>query len=432
MTRGKRAARLAVATGATLLTLAACELGLRLWKYEGIERPAHPVTLRRPHPVRGWALTPGATAFDTDPDYAIRVTVSTAGLRDVEHDLERRSGPPRIVILGDSFMEAAQVELDETMARRLGDRLADRAEVLNLGVAGYGTAQEYLYLRDEGERFQARVVVLAVFPLNDLRNNHRPLEEQIHGRDGLQARARPFATIAADRVSFEYPEIERVEAWADDARVRRERARADRGPIRRLLLWELSTRFVLSATIAGDRPAPRSVDPNVWLGTMLTRFEPAWAERALPSERYAELFAQSWRITERLIVMTRDLAAARGAELVLMVVPDRIQIDDRYRDRIAAAYAGAELDLDRSSRRLEQLAIEHDIPSLDLVPVFRSADVGPLFHQTVDRHWNARGHDVAAAALAQFLVDRGLVGESGAALSSTRQRQSPAATNPAQ
>ena len=54
-----------------------------------------------------------------------------------------------------------------------------RVEVLNFGCDGYGTAQEFILLRDRVWRYAPDVVVLAVFTGNDIRNNSLVLEGDV-------------------------------------------------------------------------------------------------------------------------------------------------------------------------------------------------------------------------------------------------------------
>ena len=44
-------------------------------------------------------------------------------------------------------------------------------EVMNFGVDGYGTAQEFFTLLEDVWQFSPDIVVLAFFPGNDVRNN---------------------------------------------------------------------------------------------------------------------------------------------------------------------------------------------------------------------------------------------------------------------
>src|SRR5262249_51729552 len=51
-----------------------------------------------------------------------------------------------------------------------------RVEVLNFGVSGYGTTQEYLQLRDRVWQFDPDIILLTFTVSNDVRNNSKKLE----------------------------------------------------------------------------------------------------------------------------------------------------------------------------------------------------------------------------------------------------------------
>ena len=85
------------------------------------------------------------------------------------------------MLLGDSFVEAVQVKQSDGIAERLEAALnrvdaAGPVEVVNAGVAAYGTTQEYLLLDRMGEQLQPDLVVLLFFVGNDVMNNNYRLE----------------------------------------------------------------------------------------------------------------------------------------------------------------------------------------------------------------------------------------------------------------
>jgi hypothetical protein len=60
---------------------------------------------------------------------------------------------------------------------------------------------------------------------------------------------------------------------------------------------------------------------------------------------------------------------------------------------------------------MSRFCAERGIAFLDLTPVLqRMVESGRGAYFPDDSHWNAAGHDAAAAALADFLRARGLVG----------------------
>lgn len=71
-----------------------------------------------------------------------------------------------IVLIGDSYVEGAHVSDDQTIARRLEERLG--RPVQNLGVAGYGSKQQLIVLQKEAVRFNPDVIFWFFFEGNDL------------------------------------------------------------------------------------------------------------------------------------------------------------------------------------------------------------------------------------------------------------------------
>ena len=178
---------LALVLGSTVFSVAVMECGLRVYYYGSPVHLSGERALRVPHPVRGWTLDPDGEAFQRTKDYGVMVRISAKGLRDRPHDYEPEAGVFRIVVLGDSFMEAYQVPLEHSLPYRLQEALAERGvEVVNLGVGGYGTTQAYLALREEGLRYAPDLVILA-FYANDVSDNSRALQELMMGADDLKA-----------------------------------------------------------------------------------------------------------------------------------------------------------------------------------------------------------------------------------------------------
>src|SRR5205085_2157642 len=101
-----------------------------------------------------------------DPEFTTLVRFNRDGLRGPEVSSTRPPGQARVLILGDSFVEGAEVDEAATLSVVLAERLdgAGRwVEALNAGVRGWGTAQEYLYLVNQGLQLQPDVVILVLY-----------------------------------------------------------------------------------------------------------------------------------------------------------------------------------------------------------------------------------------------------------------------------
>src|SRR5919109_1487955 len=173
---------------AAALALAAFEVLLRAIGYSA------PVWYQ-PDAQLGWTLRPGVSGVYTREGRGF-VQVNTEGRRDVEHSVAKPPGVYRIALLGDSYAEAMQVEREHTFWARLPDELracgfqpGKRIEVLNFGVSGYGTAQEYLLLGSVAMRYHPDMVLLQFTNGNDVRNNSAALEDE---------KARPFFKFRPD------------------------------------------------------------------------------------------------------------------------------------------------------------------------------------------------------------------------------------------
>ncbi len=219
----------------------------------------------------GWAPRPGARSADA------RVTIDARGAR---HDGARtgtQAPDLRIVTIGDSFTFGDEVGDRETWPARLEALLVAegrRAEVVNLGVNGFGLDQAVLRFERDGVAMQPDVVLLGLQPENLLRNSNvlrpvffpgtgLPLSKPRFVRRGdtwvvfNQPAAGPEEVLATVRAPRDAPLLEH-EGWWDD------RFRA--GP------WQASVLASLVATVlwppeaaAGFRMTPTRAD----LGTFL-------------------------------------------------------------------------------------------------------------------------------------------------------------------
>ena len=144
-----------------------------------------------PDPVRGWRHRPGASGAYGHGSWVI----NRRGLRDVERELAPAAGVQRALILGDSFAEGFSVPFEACVSQVLERELRAAgcaAEVVNGGTVGYSTDQEYLFYRDEGARYGARVVVLLLYH-NDI------LVQRAGRRAGRDARSRCSRSRAESR-----------------------------------------------------------------------------------------------------------------------------------------------------------------------------------------------------------------------------------------
>lgn len=100
---------------------------------------------------------------------------NTLGFRDDKRTMAAKAPAAlRIVVLGDSFTASAGVDFDKIYTSVLDRALKQRmpqAEVINLAVGGYNIIQYELVLDEVALGLKPDLVLVSVFPFNDLKND---------------------------------------------------------------------------------------------------------------------------------------------------------------------------------------------------------------------------------------------------------------------
>jgi len=342
------------------------------------------------HPVLGWSQVPGGTYDVVMAGVPLHVAFNRLGFRDVEHQRAKPPGTRRVVVIGDSFSEAVQVNLEETFHQVLQQLLnqADttRWEVINVGVGDFGTAQEYLALLNYGLSFQPDVVIHEIFPLNDICNNEISLYDLCRsqndrfrpyfvesGRDLVMTSAQPLRNwLRRHSVSYNT-----VEYWMLRLSGYNPQTADDPGRSRKLRRAGLAGFDPLLWTYADSRDQPAPV-------------------------------ADGWRITERVIARIVDTTRARGAAYIGMVIPFEQALTDSAWDNFARLVHAPSLKRLYPEQRFSALFHRLGVGAVMINDAFQPylPEVRPF----VGGHFNASGHRRAAEALYREMVTRGLVG----------------------
>ena len=359
---------------------------------------------RIPHPILGWKPKPGISYNNELPETTVDVTYNTKGYRDVEHTFEKPDGVFRILVLGDSFMEAYSVELKESFSRQL-EKLIRKAgcvvEVINLGVGGYGTLQEYLVLEEIGRKYSPDLVLLGFYVQNDVRNNSLELESILKG-DKMKISSRPFIDPAEPalweitQVDFEYARGSYVKAQVrlDSLRSRLEN---------RFALIRLTNMMTTQQNLKNQ-------------GTHLKRISKE-RDLSLLGVNYcieASEYTKAWKITEQILLKLKKNINMLDSRLVVFSVPALMEVNLDYMKKIRAKSVNPDalcFEEAPGYKRLSFILANLEIDFINLLPDFRrvsrNEDVELFWFS--DKHWNHRGHALAAKLVLSDLVERELL-----------------------
>jgi hypothetical protein len=377
---------LVLASFGAALGIGALELGVRV---------LHLVPSRfwQPHPLLGTWHVAGKTGWWTqeEHEFTVPVTISSAGLRDVEHAAAKPAGVRRVLVLGDSYIEAMQVPVEQMLGRQLEQRLNEtgtgRYEVISAGVSGYGTASQLLYYREMGRQWSADLVILAFYPGNDVRNNSPTLEPVL---TPVYDDADQLVRVSGKRSARERPPglLGKLQAYE----YFRKQVLTRNPAVANLLA---SAGLVKKGAVR-EVPMTDGVPVDYWI----------YAE-TLPAE-----WERAWSYSEQLVSTLAAEARKDGAGFAVALVTARDHLyPDSWRQVLATYPAMSEKrwDLEAPERRVLAFCGREKIPCLQLSAVFAAHMDGDRLHFVHDGHWTAAGHALAARSLAAFVVDNNLM-----------------------
>ncbi|MBN1868691.1 SGNH/GDSL hydrolase family protein [Candidatus Sumerlaeota bacterium] len=394
-----------VAALAALVAFAAAELAARrymkdCWGFFG------------PDPVLGWSFHPGrqANALFASGNGKVRkvpIRINSHGLRDREIPYDKSPDAFRILCIGDSYVEAFQVPLEDVFTKRLERALeetrggdasaATRYEVVSAGNGNYGTDQELLFYENEGRKYRPDAVILFFFPLNDFSDNVAELNDRAYFAKtfyaldpdgGVRPSAEPVMPPLSERT-------QRANVWGRFAR-----------------RWQ----SYLFATFYVRAYAPRTAGVLEDLGLI---------PRALSKtpDGYYTLWdidrrplSPEWRnavdVTRGLVAEMKRRVEQDGARFRAVVIPFAEVLTDCFPDetrRLWPHFQRPDMDPTQSERLAREMFRAVGAPTLDLAPAFEKAirETGESTYVLPDGHLSEFGHRVVAQALLDFLRDLG-------------------------
>jgi len=301
-------------------------------------------------------------------DYDEIVMTNSAGFHDREHTISKPEGVYRIVVVGDSFIEALSSpiesgfswQLEKLLQHDLGDK---RVEVINLAVGGSGPAQYLRRLEVKGIAYRPDLVIMSVFPDNDFWDSYEPLS---------RTPSKVFYRLQPDG-SLRYVPVDG--SWTT---MKARQALRKSGFLR-----------LLRAGITLEK----SMQLSEW-GVYLADHPEPWPD--------------AYRTTLQCIKSAFDLASRRGAKFTVMLIASVTAVEERW-DEAVAAYPEAKSlkwDFDYPVDIITASGRQVGFDVINLVAPFRENFLATKISQfwPHDGHWNRSGNKLAAEYMARYLL----------------------------
>lgn len=419
--------KLLAASAATLVAFAAIEVGVRALHLGVNLQERDNRTLAR----QFYTLTPPGATFVHQPTPLDEfppalIEINSLGIRGPELSEPRAD----VLLVGDSFVEARQLAWDLTVGPRLQEALSQRGvplRVVGHGVRGWSPLLEWNWYRKVGRSLEPRVVVLFFF-WNDL------------WTEGSEART--FSAVFTEDGRPDYFDVPVESPWIWYQHVRS--LRLLDAAWQQLTVAQMKRSVAaLSAPSSGDdaadlesaavrqagAPPLTSGQINALLTQPVGDLDPSLGRvaeaRFWLGLRLQALWTDAQReaaaVTEDELRRFAEDVSADGGRLVLMYVPNPLQIDPRectlgrFFDRVDR---GVLLPPDSGVQAwLREVTDRQRIEFLDPSEAMRSTDAArpdaPPLYLRADCHWSPAGHQFVADYLADWLERNGGAGPQG-------------------
>lgn len=340
------------------------EVAVRLVRPQQLIQPRSDIFI--PADTVGWDLRPNVATTVNTGERTVSWRTDSAGFRIGREG--RHAAPRSLLLIGDSFLQALQVEWEQSAAGLLDAQLhrtSPAVAVRNAGVSAWDPPQYAARLRralSSGNRPSA--VIVSWYVGNDAT-----------GDAPAYLPPRPVMTSARLRwpASFAWRDV--VDAWL--------RPWND-------LLKQHSHLYVLvrQAMLGVRMRAGLSADAVPTEILVREASSPRWASSA------------AWGDT-----LVR-LARAANVPIGFVLVPSTYQVHDAAFDLYAAGngFTRSAVDLDQPNRKMAEALGTLGVPVVDALPEFRRAAAASprLLYGTVDRHLSPEGNVVFARVLASM------------------------------
>ncbi|MBN1687551.1 MAG: SGNH/GDSL hydrolase family protein [Candidatus Omnitrophica bacterium] len=333
---------------------------------------------------RGWKLKPNHTAYFGSPEngFCAKIESNSKGLREEEIPYEKQEGLRRILLLGDSETAGFEVQRRDVIDSQLEKLVLQHGpyEVINAATRGYGTDQSYLFLKEEGYRYQPDIVIY-LFSENDVIDNvtlHKPFRK--YGKSAFVLDDRGKLVLEGVPVPERFEPFGRwrmtdpgLEAFYN------EKLKEDQG--RQLTVFRL-----IKCDLRGWKVYQ-------WIAPRLKKLS-FISEKLTSSKIILKL------PNEGDVMFAGDLSQAVTFAL--------IEAMRNFSESIQSRFLLAEYYQLRPGQHtgIQEKVAARDIPYVNLWTKISPRPVVEDFLFPFDRHWNAKGHHLMARALYESLKER--------------------------
>jgi hypothetical protein len=293
------------------------------------------------------------------------------------------SSTTRVAVLGDSFVQALQVDYDKNFVSLLeqklnaGEKNGINWDVINFGTGGEGTGEQLIKYEHIVSRYDPDVILLMIYSDNLKLKRERPVLYEL--------------LIQGNRDDFFFSERENIVG------VTNENLRSS---------WK---RFFLS--FQSLQMLHRIVRQNELISSLFIRIG-IFADLPSVDLTLRDIYPfldgknsdgeEGTEVTVKMLKRLENMAKEDNRTLLIATIPSHWQTDEKYQTRILRENSLANLDLPR-----EIVNNELDVPLLNLAPLIEGKlkEGGSEVYILGRGHFTEYGHELISEKLTKFVRD---------------------------
>ncbi len=329
------------------------------------------------------------------------IVTNSLGFHAREYPIEKPAGVYRIVIVGDSFVEADQVTVDKTYPALLEAKLNARKDgkkyqVIALGVSGNASYANLQYLKTYGLQFKPDLIIDSFHSNDVLADFYRPDNPSAaapHDEAGNLV-----ATAPAGPTTFTQKIKNYLKSWVKKSNV--------------ILL--AYSKYLDWQTTRNARP---SVSPQATTSgsgaASPTNDKAMTIDNEILLAKVPDFYQKAWHLQEGIFKAFQDTARVAGAKFMIVSMAEAQFTHADYRKEFLAEFEHPEfIDPEMPNRQLTTISKNLGVPYLSVQKSFTQRSAQQPTLRTVwpcDGHYNETGHQWTADVLYDFIMARDLV-----------------------
>ena len=299
---------------------------------------------------------------------------NSQGFRDRERAIDRANVAKRVVAIGDSQTYGAGVTYDDAFPTLLEKRLQQeeaRNEVINLGVPGWEPPEELHLLKVYGLQFKPDLVLVNFYIGNDIIRRRGAYTERPLIVAGQSYYVHATGNMIHDALS----------------------------PDRSFLYHHLNYLIQVGSVYLKNwqrEPSKKGADLGITLRSRQGYLQELDERTDIYLIHPPQEVQLQWEKTLQVLTEFRDVLHGQGIRMLLVLLPDHVQVDQQLRQEflVARGEESSLFDFERPQTMLKEWGARNGVPVVDVLPRFREAALGkPLYYDT-DLHMTAAGHQL--------------------------------------